>query len=463
MKPVTKAVVLIMYGLYIAGAAYGCWHIRRGVSFEKLSNLDSYLSKYYTYKDTYYNHYSLSVGIVISETLDYSDPKIQNDVDRIIETFTNDTAFFCGDNTISWLNDYLGYLDYSPRKPKSSQEFIDMLWYQFLTLPGADRHRLDVSFNPEVTQIEAARFYVQSLWYKKTEEIMLAARRVAETITDYNVTVFHQTFIYFDQPVVVWQNTIQNIILAILCMLFVSMMFVPTPLSAVWVTLATASIECGVMGYMTLWDVNVDVVSMTYLILCIGFSVDFSVHITYGFIASEAESGNDKAIEALHVLGYPILQSGISTILAVIFLCMSITYFFISFYKTMVLVIVFGVWHALFVLPVVLSLLSGHCKPCTAQNNCQCECTKEDITVQGQHICQLVSECDKCSSETSLPENADGDVITEVCTNVWTPHCPKTVTSSRNCVHVLSIWMYLVWPFPPLWMHLIHHSYSFNT
>ena len=421
MKPWMKAIVILLYCGYMGGAIYGCMNIRRGVSFEKLSNADSFLADYYLNKDIYFNQYSVSVALVITDKLDYSDPEVQQGINRVIETFTNETDFFCTDNTVSWLNDYLEYLKYIPRKPKTPEEFIQMLKYSFLGLPGADRHRLDISFNSEATEIEAARFYVQSLWYKKTEEIMLAARRVADSIEDFNVTIFHQTFIYFDQPVVVWKNTIQNIIIAIICMLFVAMMFVPQPASAVWVTIATASIECGVMGYMTLWDVNVDFISMTYLILCIGFSVDFSVHITYGFIASEAETGSKKAVDALHVLGYPVLQSGISTILGVVFLCTSISYLFLSFFKTMVLVIVFGVWHALFVLPVVLSLLSGHCKPCTHQDNCQCECTKEDLAEQGKQICHIVTDCDKCVSETdSLQDNPD--VITELCTNVWRNH-----------------------------------------
>ena len=168
---------------------------------------------------------------------------------------------------------------------------------------------------------------------------------------------------------------------------------------------------------MTLWDVNVDFVSMTYLILCIGFSVDFSVHITYGFIASEKVKGRDKAVDALHMVGYPVLQSGTSTILGVIFLVTSISYLFLSFLKTMVLVISFGVFHALFVLPIVLSLLAGQCKPCTQPSDCQTECTKEDLTEQGKkHICHIVDDCDKCNT-TESQALQDSHVV-EICSTV---------------------------------------------
>jgi len=140
----------------------------------------------------------------------------------------------------------------------------------------------------------------------------------------------------------------------------VALLLVPHPICAFWVTAAIASIVAGVLGYMTLWDVNVDFISMTYLILCIGFSVDFAVHITYGFISTHDGSNKDKAIQGLYLLGYPILQSATSTVISVVFLCTSISYLFLSFFKTMILVIMFGTWHSLFVLPVVLSLVSGH-------------------------------------------------------------------------------------------------------
>lgn len=58
---------------------------------------------------------------------------------------------------------------------------------------------------------------------------------------------------------------------------------------------------------MALWDVNFESVSMITVIMSIGFSVDLSAHITYGYIkALEYKSGNEKAIAALETLGWPV-------------------------------------------------------------------------------------------------------------------------------------------------------------
>ncbi len=444
MTPWMKSIVLIMYVVYISGAIYGCIHMRKGVSFKKMSNVNSYLADYYTEKDVYFDQFGPAVSLVISQPLDYSNVATIDHIEKILGVFENDTDYFYKNATQSWLRDYLNFLQYFPKKPQNEKEFIDMLRYQFLKIKGYDRHKLDISFDEEGTKIIACRFYVQSRWYEKTEDMMVHAREIADKINaDYllhpeemldqvselKVTIFHQTFTYFDQPVVVWHNTLQNIVIAIVCMFLVAMLFVPSPISALWVTIATASIEAGVVGYMTLWDVNVDFISMTYLILCIGFSVDFSVHITYGFIASEEKTGNKKAIDALYLLGYPIIQSATSTILGVIFLCTAISYLFLSFFKCMALVIIFGAWHALFLLPVVLSLLSGHFRKCAECSQDSCDCSaklkthRRHLREKGKDIIpSIFRECEECTSENSSMMSDEATlkymIVTERCSVV---------------------------------------------
>lgn len=62
----------------------------------------------------------------------------------------------------------------------------------------------------------------------------------------------------------------------------------------------------GVLGYMALWGVNLESVSMITVIMSIGFSVDLSAHITYAYVKAEAKTTNEKAITALETLGWPV-------------------------------------------------------------------------------------------------------------------------------------------------------------
>jgi Patched family len=62
-------------------------------------------------------------------------------------------------------------------------------------------------------------------------------------------------------------------------------------------------------------------------------------------------------VEVMTRMGPAVLNGGLSTILAFILLSTSDTYIFLSFFKIFFLICLFGLYHGLIVLPVVLSLV----------------------------------------------------------------------------------------------------------
>ncbi|KAK6293257.1 hypothetical protein J4Q44_G00367580 [Coregonus suidteri] len=207
-------------------------------------------------------------------------------------------------------------------------------------------------------------FIMISCWQKTqvhddVEDRMAATyKEAAVSITITTLTdalAFYIAFIYFDQYAVIVSNTIQNIVVATLAMLVISLMLIPNPICSLWVTFAIASVIVGVAGFMAFWHVNLDSVSMINLVICIGFSVDFSAHISYAFVSSDKRTANEKAVDAVYHLGYPILQGAVSTILGVVVLSAAESYIFRTFFKIMFLVISFGVLHGIVFIPVFLS------------------------------------------------------------------------------------------------------------
>lgn len=89
-------------------------------------------------------------------------------------------------------------------------------------------------------------------------------------------------------------TTIQCVTLAAVIMMIISLIFIPNPLCSLWVAFSIVSIELGVLGFMTLWGINLDSLSMINLIMCIGFSVDFSAHISYHFMASDCDTVDER-------------------------------------------------------------------------------------------------------------------------------------------------------------------------
>ena len=115
---------------------------------------------------------------------------------------------------------------------------------------------------------------------------------------------------------------------------------------------------------MTLWGINLDGVALINLIMCIGFSVDFSAHICYHYMSAEAEDiggtpilhSSTRIRASLYALGLPIIQGATSTILGVFGLAFANCYLFVTFFKMIFLVILFGALHGLVLLPVLLSI-----------------------------------------------------------------------------------------------------------
>lgn len=112
----------------------------------------------------------------------------------------------------------------------------------------------------------------------------------------------------------------------------------------------------GVVGFLGWWSVKLDPISMITIIMSIGFSVEFTAHITYGFVIGETDlSSTERTIQALEMLAWPVFQGALSTVIGVTVLAFIDSYMVLVFFKTIFLVISFGALHALLFLPVALS------------------------------------------------------------------------------------------------------------
>lgn len=224
--------------------------------------------------------------------------------------------------------------------------------------PLTEQFRYDVVFNDDGSEIIASRFIIQTkniLDANMEKEMLISLRELAQTFP-FSVVIYHHYFIFFDQFVLVRSISIQTITVAAIVMMAISLIFIPSASCALWVAFSIISIEIGVIGYMTLWNVNLDSISMINLIMCIGFSVDFSAHISYAYNSSEKSTPGERVREALYMLGLPIFQGSVSTVLGIIALAFAPSYVFVTFFKTVFLVMLFGATHGLFLLPVLLSL-----------------------------------------------------------------------------------------------------------
>lgn len=96
--------------------------------------------------------------------------------------------------------------------------------------------------------------------------------------------------------------------------------------------------------------------------MAIGLSVDYAAHVAHAFLHTETSEDDDasrttRALIAVRHIGAAVAYGAGSTLLAVSMLAFSASYVFIAFFKIFFLVILFGLWHGLIMLPVVLSII----------------------------------------------------------------------------------------------------------
>ncbi|XP_057212410.1 patched domain-containing protein 3-like [Triplophysa rosa] len=368
-KTWVKVFVCVIYSGYLAVSIYGCFQLQEGLDLKNLAADGSYVSIYYDDEDTFFSNYGPNIMLVMTdERFQYWNSSDRDHLDKCLKDFMNLSEASTDSEIaqISWLHAYKQYgkevgLNLN-NEIMFKRNLTDFMLSQYGSFYDFDQ---DVNFTNN--QILASRMFIQTVNIStavKEKNMLRAFRETAENCeklpTPINLTVYHPMFIYFDQYAVIVSTTIQNVIVTTCAMLLIALLLIPNPICSAWVTFAIASVFVGVAGFMALWGVSLDSISMIILIICIGFSVDFSAHISYAFVSSKECSANDKAIDAIYNLGYPVIQGAVSTIAGVIALAAAESYIFRTFFKIMFLVILIGAVHGIAFIPVFLTFF-GTC------------------------------------------------------------------------------------------------------
>ncbi|XP_064188549.1 patched domain-containing protein 3-like isoform X1 [Anguilla rostrata] len=377
-KTWTKAMVILLYAAYLAGSIYGCFQIQQGLDLKNLVPDSSYTVKYYKNEKEYFAGYGPNVMIIVKNQFPYWNENSRFELDTCIEDFKNQ-PYVKKNGFTSWLKSYEDYAVTNNLNLKDETVFKTNLCS---FLENSDIKQ-DVNFTKQ--SIHSTRFFIQmeNITTAVDEMKMLNTLRDTARKCPVPLLVYHPAFIYYDQYTFIVSNTIQNIVVTTGVMLLISLLLIPNPVCSLWVTFSIASIIVGVTGYMALWDVNLDSISMIILVVCIGFSVDFSAHISYAFVSSNKPTANEKAIDALYTLGYPIVQGAVSTIVGVVVLSASQSYIFRTFFKIMFLVILIGLFHAITFIPVFLTLFDICRSP--GESNGQDKLTYNDKKLENTH------------------------------------------------------------------------------
>ena len=348
----SKIFVVLLYVSYIITSIYGCFRVEEGLDLRNLASDDSYITPYFNVEEEHFSTYGPRVMVIVTGVLDYWDKDARQRLEKCLADFEN-SEYVDENLTEFWLREYVNYMENLRQDVNDKTVFLSTIPTFLMEFP-LFAYDINITSSQEIV---CSRAFIQSMGISSSTNkklMLLQFRDMAEKCA-VPLMVYNPAFIYFDQFSAIVENTVRNVAVASAAMFIVSLLLIPHPLCSLWVTFAIASVIVGVTGFMAFWNVNLDSISMINLVICIGFSFDFAAHISYAFVSSAEPSANHKAIEALYLLGYPVLQSAVSTIIGVCVLSAAKAYIFRTFFKIMFLVMVFGAAHGLIFIPVFLT------------------------------------------------------------------------------------------------------------
>ncbi|GMT13603.1 hypothetical protein PFISCL1PPCAC_4900 [Pristionchus fissidentatus] len=359
----TKVSVAILFIVYLAVSAYGICVMEQGLDVEKLLIATDPLVDAMTSEIELFHGGDL-IEIAIVNAPDMTVKANRDRIERIASEFETTTYGIGEKGTSLWTREYAKYANFTGSYLSDDRESwlvgvyewanlfaFYKLWSQDFVWTNTD--------DMDALNLTSFRFHVGVTDFNGPSDLVKVTtelRDIAARYPDLNIITYQQSRSIADQLNVILPSMIQNDSVAVVVMVIIALAFIPNPLCTLWITVAIVTIDVGVIGFLSLWSVKLDPISMITIIMSIGFSIEFSAHITHGFMANEDDCGvEERCIEAMEKLAWPVIHGSISTILGVTVLAFINSYMVLVFFKTIALVLVIGAIHALVLLPIVLA------------------------------------------------------------------------------------------------------------
>ncbi|XP_023225403.1 patched domain-containing protein 3-like [Centruroides sculpturatus] len=248
------------------------------------------------------------VHVVINETLDYSNPRVQESVENFMQKFHTIENIAGQEYEFSWLKYYKEFQTHPISKYSlrgydlsQKQDFMDALRNVFLKFIGAKQFKNDIIYNDNYTDIVASRFLfsAKNVSNRVTEfKIANDLSKIAEE-APFSVVIHTLITPVTEQGIVIRQITFQLFWITSLLIFVIFVSLIPSLHCALIVAICVGSITVQTIGFMSIWAINLDIVSLMCLILCIGFCVNYPTHICYCFITSSQATTKGKLKDSL--------------------------------------------------------------------------------------------------------------------------------------------------------------------
>ncbi|MFH4975925.1 hypothetical protein AB6A40_002634 [Gnathostoma spinigerum] len=364
----TKLFVAFTFVVYITIAIFGLIGMEQGLDYEKLLINSDPLVETIRLEIEFF-HGGEQIEIAIVNAPDMTSVENRQLIEEVVSEFESMRYSMGRKGTQIWTREYIRYANMTGSYLTDDRSsWIEGVYewtqlFAFYKLWSQDFLWKNVD-DPTKMSLQSFRFRIGVTEFNSPSDLVKAtkeARKIAAKHLDLGIVTYQSTRSIADQLDVILPNTLQSDTSAIAVLAIVSLLFIPNALCTCWIVLSIITMDVGVIGYLALWNVKLDPISMITIIMAIGFSIEFCAHITYGFVSSDVnQSARERCICSMEKVAWPVIHGSMSTILGISILAFIDSYMVRVFFKTIFLVLMIGVFHALILLPIVLCVTAPY-------------------------------------------------------------------------------------------------------
>ncbi|KFH03850.1 patched family protein [Toxoplasma gondii VAND] len=314
-----QALITLGFALVCGISIYGFTLIEPGITVDEICPKDSYLRVFFDVRSTYFSTLGEEISVFFADPERWESKAVQ---DKLMEVHE---SIYLSHHAVAVHNGMYEFLKYK------QSELVD-----------GDKSL----FTKTMPHMENTS--VLYGWLEETRTILNEAREF------FHGQAFTPLAILWESDPQILGCTVSNLFYALVAIVLMTVLLIPNFLSMIIVAVTVFFVDMALFGFMAIWGLRLNMLTMVILLLAIGYSVDSTTHVLNAFTHCCGQTRRDRMKETMVLMGNAIANGMLSTLLAVFFLMGSDKFVLAVFFKMMILVLTFSFGFGFVFLPVLL-------------------------------------------------------------------------------------------------------------
>ncbi|XP_008554169.2 patched domain-containing protein 3 isoform X1 [Microplitis demolitor] len=366
MRPKVKIFIILITATALLINAWGIYNLGQHYDPLLYLNQESYPLKFNNKLIEYFPKYGKRASVYLAGIDYYEDREALGQLINVIAKHK-----FVNNKTLDpWFIAYSKWLNNKTREI-DRDEYYGSLSEYLLTRKGQSYVK-DIKFSrlPTVDyNITTSKFEIQHIHINTTADQLHAMQSIREIIKSVDfkrgidhAAIFSQEYISWTANKIIGDELTRNLCLEILAVSLVTVILLRDIKVSFWVICCVVFTLIDLLGSLYYLGLTIEISSSIIILMCAGLAVDYAAHVGLEFTRVTG-TRDERSIATLGAMGPAVFNGGLSTFLAFVLLGVSKAYLFSTFFKLFTSVVVFGLFHGLLFLPVILSICGSNEKP----------------------------------------------------------------------------------------------------